>query len=140
MKYSRRAATARGFRLRSASSSATLRRRPNTCRKSGKSPLCGWPADDGPLTECSEQELDQRRALRAPSFWLVWIARHEHLKCPKHFRRTATPTMKFDSPKLRLSEKVGYGFGDVASCLFWQTFAVYLANFYTDIFGIAASA
>jgi GPH family glycoside/pentoside/hexuronide:cation symporter len=42
--------------------------------------------------------------------------------------------------KLRLSEKVGYGFGDVASCLFWQTFSVYLANFYTDVFGITAAA
>ena len=42
--------------------------------------------------------------------------------------------------RLRLYEKTGYGFGDVASCLFWQTFAVYLANFYTDIYGLTASA
>jgi GPH family glycoside/pentoside/hexuronide:cation symporter len=42
--------------------------------------------------------------------------------------------------RLKLYEKVGYGFGDVASCLFWQTFATYLANFYTDIYGITAAA
>lgn len=42
--------------------------------------------------------------------------------------------------KLRLIEKIGYGFGDVASCLFWMTFATYLANFYTDIFGLSAAA
>jgi GPH family glycoside/pentoside/hexuronide:cation symporter len=42
--------------------------------------------------------------------------------------------------KLRLIEKVGYGFGDAASCLFWMTFATYLANYYTDIFGLSAAA
>lgn len=49
-------------------------------------------------------------------------------------------TMNADSEKLRLREKLGYGCGDFASCLFWQTFAVYLANFYTDIFGLTAAA
>ncbi|HEX2854377.1 MAG TPA: MFS transporter [Opitutaceae bacterium] len=42
--------------------------------------------------------------------------------------------------KLRLREKVAYGFGDLASCLYWQTISVYLAIFYTDIFGISALA
>jgi GPH family glycoside/pentoside/hexuronide:cation symporter len=42
--------------------------------------------------------------------------------------------------KLRISEKVSYGFGDFASCLYWQTFMVYLTFFYTDIFGITAAA
>jgi GPH family glycoside/pentoside/hexuronide:cation symporter len=42
--------------------------------------------------------------------------------------------------KLRLREKVSYGFGDFASCLYWQTFMVYLTFFYTDIFGITAAA
>jgi GPH family glycoside/pentoside/hexuronide:cation symporter len=41
---------------------------------------------------------------------------------------------------LRFSEKIGYGFGDLASCLFWQTFTVFLLFFYTDVFGIAAAA
>jgi glycoside/pentoside/hexuronide:cation symporter, GPH family len=48
--------------------------------------------------------------------------------------------MKTDSGKLRLSEKVGYGAGDFASCLFWQTFSIYLAVFYTDIFGLSPTA
>lgn len=42
--------------------------------------------------------------------------------------------------KLRLTEKLSYGFGDLASCLYWQTFMVYLTYFYTDVFGIAAAA
>jgi GPH family glycoside/pentoside/hexuronide:cation symporter len=35
---------------------------------------------------------------------------------------------------------MGYGLGDFASCLFWQTFSIYLAAFYTDIFGLAPAA
>ena len=42
--------------------------------------------------------------------------------------------------KLSYREKVSYGFGDFASCLYWQTFMVYLTFFYTDIFGITAAA
>ncbi len=42
--------------------------------------------------------------------------------------------------KLPLREKVGYGFGDLASVLFWQTIMVYLLFFYTDVFGLAAAA
>jgi GPH family glycoside/pentoside/hexuronide:cation symporter len=42
--------------------------------------------------------------------------------------------------ELRFSEKFGYGLGDFASCLFWQTFSIYLAVFYTDIFGLAPTA
>lgn len=36
-----------------------------------------------------------------------------------------------DRPKLL--EKVSYGFGDLASVLFWQTFMLYLTYFYTDV-------
>jgi GPH family glycoside/pentoside/hexuronide:cation symporter len=42
--------------------------------------------------------------------------------------------------KLSLREKFSYGFGDLASVLYWQTFMVYLTYFYTDVFGIAALA
>jgi GPH family glycoside/pentoside/hexuronide:cation symporter len=42
--------------------------------------------------------------------------------------------------KVGFVERVGYGFGDLASCLFWQTFTVFLLFFYTDVFGIAAAA
>jgi GPH family glycoside/pentoside/hexuronide:cation symporter len=40
----------------------------------------------------------------------------------------------------RFREKLSYGFGDLASVLYWQTFMVYLTYFYTDVFGIAALA
>jgi glycoside/pentoside/hexuronide:cation symporter, GPH family len=42
--------------------------------------------------------------------------------------------------KLSFKEKIGYGFGDLASVLFWQTIMVYLLFFYTDIFGLTAAA
>ena len=41
---------------------------------------------------------------------------------------------------LGLPEKLAYGCGDFASCLYWRTFMVYLPFFYTDIFGISAAA
>ncbi|HWL14629.1 MAG TPA: MFS transporter, partial [Opitutus sp.] len=44
------------------------------------------------------------------------------------------------SEKLPLREKLAYGCGDFASCLYWRTFMVYLPIFYTDIFGITAAA
>ena len=40
--------------------------------------------------------------------------------------------------KLSLREKIGYGFGDAASSMFWKLFSMYLMFFYTDIFGISA--
>lgn len=42
--------------------------------------------------------------------------------------------------KLGIKEKAGYGFGDLASVLYWQTITVYLLYFYTDVFGISAAA
>jgi GPH family glycoside/pentoside/hexuronide:cation symporter len=42
--------------------------------------------------------------------------------------------------KLKLQEKVGYGFGDLASSMFWKIFGMYLLFFYTDIFGLPAAA
>ncbi len=41
--------------------------------------------------------------------------------------------------KLRLKEKMGYGFGDFASSMYWKMFSVYLLFFYTDVFGISAA-
>jgi glycoside/pentoside/hexuronide:cation symporter, GPH family len=40
--------------------------------------------------------------------------------------------------KLSLKEKIGFGFGDAASSMFWKLFSMYLMFFYTDIFGIPA--
>jgi GPH family glycoside/pentoside/hexuronide:cation symporter len=42
--------------------------------------------------------------------------------------------------RLGAREKFAYGFGDLASCLYWQTISAYLAIFYTDIFGLTALA
>ena len=41
---------------------------------------------------------------------------------------------------LRFREKISYGFGDLASCLYWQTFMLYLTFYYTDVFGLSALA
>lgn len=41
---------------------------------------------------------------------------------------------------LSIKEKVGYGCGDFASVLYWQTLSLGLLYFYTDIFGITAAA
>lgn len=40
---------------------------------------------------------------------------------------------------VKLYEKIGYGFGDMASSMFWKLFGAYLAVFYTDVFGISAA-
>jgi len=45
-----------------------------------------------------------------------------------------------DNDKLSVREKFSYSFGDLASCLFWQTFMLYLTFYYTDVFGISALA
>ena len=37
----------------------------------------------------------------------------------------------------RLSEKIGYGFGDMASSMFWKVFSYYLPIFYANIFGLS---
>ncbi|WP_027471026.1 MFS transporter [Saccharicrinis fermentans] len=37
------------------------------------------------------------------------------------------------SEKLHIKEKIGYGFGDFASSMFWKIFAMYLTFFYTDV-------
>lgn len=41
--------------------------------------------------------------------------------------------------KLSFKEKISYGFGDLASVLYWQTFMLYFTYFYTDVFLIPAS-
>jgi GPH family glycoside/pentoside/hexuronide:cation symporter len=39
-----------------------------------------------------------------------------------------------------LKNKIGYGFGDMASSMFWKIFGMYSLFFYTDVFGITAAA
>lgn len=41
---------------------------------------------------------------------------------------------------IKLTEKIGYGLGDMASSMFWKLFGAYLMIFYTDIFGLPAAA
>lgn len=41
--------------------------------------------------------------------------------------------------RIRLSEKIGYGLGDMSSSMFWKLFGAYLMIFYTDVFGISAA-
>ncbi len=36
-----------------------------------------------------------------------------------------------------LSRKIGYGFGDMASSMFWKVFSYYLPFFYANVFGIS---
>jgi len=48
--------------------------------------------------------------------------------------------MTQENQKLSVIEKVGYAFGDGASNLIWMSFIYFQLNFYTDVFGLAASA
>ena len=44
------------------------------------------------------------------------------------------------SDRVRFGEKFAYGFGDLASVLYWQTFMSFILYYYTDVFGIGAAA
>ncbi len=48
--------------------------------------------------------------------------------------------MQNESEKLSIGEKIGYSVGDTASNLFFQTFILFITIFYTDVFGISATA
>ena len=48
--------------------------------------------------------------------------------------------MQSDSQKLSIREKIGFGLGDTASNLFFQTVIYFLLYFYTDVFGLSAAA
>ena len=39
--------------------------------------------------------------------------------------------------RTKLSEKIGYGFGDMSSSMFWKIFSYYLPFFYSNIFGLS---
>jgi glycoside/pentoside/hexuronide:cation symporter, GPH family len=47
---------------------------------------------------------------------------------------------KTTTATLKMREKISYGFGDLASVLYWQTFMLYLTYFYTDVFVIPVAA
>ena len=48
--------------------------------------------------------------------------------------------MNVTDNKLLFREKFAYGFGDLASVLYWQTFMLYFTYFYTDVFLLPAGA
>jgi len=48
--------------------------------------------------------------------------------------------MALGSQRLSVTEKVGYGLGDAAANLIWQTMITFQLAFYTDAFGITAAA
>ncbi|MGH2270795.1 MFS transporter [Anaerohalosphaeraceae bacterium U12dextr] len=48
--------------------------------------------------------------------------------------------MQNESQRLSVLEKVGFGLGDTASNLFFQTTIYFLLYFYTDVFGLSAAA
>jgi glycoside/pentoside/hexuronide:cation symporter, GPH family len=50
------------------------------------------------------------------------------------------PALDPSAERLSLREKLSYGFGDMASCMYWATISQYLLIFYTDVFGITALA
>jgi GPH family glycoside/pentoside/hexuronide:cation symporter len=41
---------------------------------------------------------------------------------------------------ISFKDKIGYGFGDMASSMFWKIFGMYLLFFYTKVFGISPAA
>jgi GPH family glycoside/pentoside/hexuronide:cation symporter len=51
----------------------------------------------------------------------------------------APAAMDPSTERLSNRERFSYGFGDLASCLYWQTISQYLNIFYTDIFGLTAA-
>lgn len=48
--------------------------------------------------------------------------------------------MNLQTQRLSFKEKISYGFGDLASVLYWQTFMLYFTYFYTDVFLIPTAA
>ena len=47
--------------------------------------------------------------------------------------------MRRTNSMIKFKEKIGYGFGDMASSMFWKLFGSYLMIFYTDVFGLSAT-
>lgn len=45
-----------------------------------------------------------------------------------------------NAQRIKLKEKIGYGFGDFASSMFWKLFSMFLLIFYTDVFGLSPEA
>ena len=48
-----------------------------------------------------------------------------------------TNTNNTAAPKAPLLQKIGYGFGDMSSSMFWKIFTAYLPFFYSTVFGLS---
>ena len=46
----------------------------------------------------------------------------------------------YNPTKIKAVEKIGYGLGDMASNIVFQSVMILMAYFYTDVFGIGAAA
>ena len=53
---------------------------------------------------------------------------------------SSTPQPAAAGEGLKTREYVGYALGDTASNFFFQTFAIFLTFYYTDVWGISATA
>lgn len=53
---------------------------------------------------------------------------------------STTPSDASRPSLIRWPERLGYGVGDTACCLFWAIVSSYLNLFYTDVFGLAPAA
>jgi glycoside/pentoside/hexuronide:cation symporter, GPH family len=63
------------------------------------------------------------------------VTLHEHKERDTNSNRSFF--MSNGNGKLSVKEKIGYGFGDFASVLFWQSITMNMMFFYTDVFKIA---
>lgn len=54
--------------------------------------------------------------------------------------QTTPPARRDDGGKLSFKENLGFGLGDMASNLFFQTFNIFLFYYYTEVFGLASAA
>lgn len=71
----------------------------------------------------------------APLLILAFAPRHRPLS-PADPHPTSMTTSP--APRIRLYEKLGYGFGEFGNNLFWQFFMYFQLYFYTDVFKIAS--
>ncbi len=58
----------------------------------------------------------------------------------KETKKDLGTTNDIINEKISIKEKIGFGLGDTASNLLFQTFMLFLLYFYTDVFGITAAA
>lgn len=76
----------------------------------------------------------------APRVATICVNAPHHPPVPPPFGLFSMKSPVADPVALPWREKIGYAVGDTASCLYWQTFSMFLMIFYTDTFGLAPAA